>query len=36
MTELGIFMPGSVFKEGATGHAANTTYGFQTKAAISF
>lgn len=36
VNELGLFTPGSVFKEGSVGREAGFTYGFQSKAAISF
>ncbi|MFN7729620.1 MAG: hypothetical protein ACK5P7_10730 [Bdellovibrio sp.] len=36
VNEIGLFSPGSAFKEGSVGRDAGFTYGFQSKAAISF
>ena len=36
INRLGIFVPGTVFKEGAVARDVNYTYGWETKAAISF
>ncbi len=36
LNELGMFMPGSAFKGGSNGYSNGFTYGFQSKAAISF
>ena len=36
LNELGFFLPGGAFKEGSVGRDASFTFGFQSKAAISF
>lgn len=36
VNELGLFAPGSVYKEGSVGRDNNFNWGFQTKASISF
>ncbi len=36
VTEVGILSPGEAFKEGTLNHKTGVTFGFQTKAAISF
>lgn len=36
VNEIGFFFPGGAFKEGSVGRDAGFTYGFQSKAAISF
>ncbi len=36
INQIGLFSPGTAWKEGAAGRDANFTYGFESKAAISF
>jgi len=36
LNELGLFLPGSAFKGGSNSYSNGFTYGFQSKAAISF